>query len=105
MKTIKIKDNKDAEKLYSLIVENVNKSQTIMVSFEDVDRLTLSFVSLSLGRLYINFAHNKIDRLVKIGDCTSKHSSMIKKVVEYCKQPQEIRNKQLNIINNILEIG
>lgn len=104
MKTIKVKDIKDAERLYSLIVDSVNKSQTIMVSFEDVDRLNLSFLSASLGRLYINFDHNKIDRLVKIGDCTIRHSKMIKKVIEHCKQPEVIRNKQLNNINNILEI-
>lgn len=104
MKTIKVKDIKDAEKLYFLIVDSINKSQTIMVSFEDVDQLNISFLSVSLGRLYINFDHNKIDRFVKIGDCTIRHSKVIKKVIEHCKQPEAIRSKQLKIINNILEI-
>lgn len=104
MKIIKVKDINDPKILYSFIVESVNKSQTIMVSFEDVDRLTLSFLSSSLGRLYINFDHNKIDHFVKMGDCISKHSSMIKKVIEYCKRSESYREKQTSIINNILEI-
>lgn len=112
MKTIKVKDIvknnkctdiKDAKKLYSLMSESINKTQTIMVSFEDIDRLIMSFLTASFGRLYKDFPHEKVDMFVKIGDCNPFNcNNKISRSIDTFRMPKCYHEKQTSIINRFI---
>lgn len=77
----------DGNKLHATIVEYIEKSQPVALSFYGVNRLTTAFLNAAVGQLYNEFTEDEVrDRLAPPQDASPEQLALLKRVVDNAKR-------------------
>jgi len=77
------------------IVEGLNKSDSVNVSFEGSEMITTAFLNTAIGSLYKDFSEEEIKNKITIVSMTNEDKASLKRVVDTAKifynDPDRIR--------------
>ncbi len=95
---------KDGDKVYKELKKALIQEKQIVVSFLNVEILTVAFLNTAIGKLYGEFDGERIKNSLSISDISDENKLRIKRVVDtakaYYKDPDQFEKS----INKIMKI-
>jgi len=89
---------RQGQQIYPLIAEGLKRGKSVLVSFQNIERITWSFITKAIAQLYEHFTESEIDSSVKFIEITSKHLTIVEQVIkikkDYLREPKTL-NRQL----------
>lgn len=86
---------RQGEKVYSPIAEAFKSGKNVILSFQNIERITWSFVTKAIGQLYEHFSEEQIESALSLVDVRPDQVAFINKVLstkkEYLKDPENFK--------------
>jgi len=76
----------EGQVIYPLIAEAVNQGKKVVVSFDNVQLITWSFVTKAIGQLYEHFSESQIQSCLQLVDITEEDLEFVYHVMETKKE-------------------
>jgi hypothetical protein len=84
--------------IYPLIAEHFNQGKKVVVSFDNVQLITWSFVTKAIGQLYEHFSESQIQSCLQLVDITEEDLEFINHIIQvkkdYLRDPETL-NREL----------
>ncbi len=88
----------EGQVIYPLIAEAVNQGKKVVVSFDNVQLITWSFVTKAIGQLYEHFSESQIQSCLQLVDITEEDLEFINHIIQvkkdYLRDPETL-NREL----------
>ncbi|MGK7875809.1 MAG: STAS-like domain-containing protein [Xenococcaceae cyanobacterium] len=83
------------QKVYELIEPAFKEGKMVILSFENMERLTWSFITKAIAQFYEFFPEEQIQAQLSLVDIQPKHQAFIEKVIktkkEYLRDPEQLK--------------
>jgi hypothetical protein len=76
----------EGQVIYPLIAEAFKQGKKVLLSFENVQRITWSFVTKAIGQLYEHFSESQIQSCLRLVDITEEDLEFVHHVMETKKE-------------------
>lgn len=102
-----VKDNfcteaEDGQKVFELVSKSLKGNQNVLLSFLNVEMLTVAFINTAIGQLYKSFSEDTLKRQLTVTDLSDSGVVLLKRVVDTAKIYYKNPGAMEQSINDIL---
>jgi hypothetical protein len=87
----------EGQVIYPLIAEAFNQGKTVILSFQNIQRITWSFITKAIGQLYEHFPESQIESSLKLIDIKPDQEEFFREVIEakkeYLRDPESFKRQ------------
>lgn len=92
----------DGDKVFNSLKRALEENKKIVISFQNVEKLTTAFLNNAIGKLYKDFGEDKIKQNLSVENITESGKVRLKRVVtnakNYFKNPDKMRESIKEIL-------
>ena len=92
----------DGDKVFNSLKRALEENKKIVISFQNVEKLTTAFLNNAIGKLYKDFEEDKIKQSLSVENITESGKVRLKRVVanakNYFKNPDKMRESIKEIL-------
>jgi hypothetical protein len=92
----------DGDKVFNSLKRALEENKKIVISFQNVDKLTTAFLNNAIGKLYKDFDEEKIKQSLSLENITQSAKVRLKRVVTNAKNFYKNPDKMRESIKEIL---
>jgi hypothetical protein len=80
---------RQGQQIYPLIAEGLKRDKIVVVSFQNIERITWPFIKKAIGQLYDHFPESQIKSSLKMSEITPDQVKLVNEFLETKKQYQQ----------------
>jgi Icc-related predicted phosphoesterase len=92
----------DGDKVFNSLKRALEENKKIVISFQNVEKLTTAFLNNAIGKLYKDFEEDKIKQSLSVENITESGKVRLKRVVtnakNYFRNPDKMRESIKEIL-------
>ncbi len=93
------------DKIYSLIIQEIEKSSPVSVNFEGIEYMTTAFLNAAIGQLYSKFTSEELNTFLSIRNISHNDVKLLslftERAKQYFKDKEDFENDVNSSIDNL----